>query len=200
MTDNRIPETLEALARLAPVVEAQHGALAEAIEEEATAEAALLARVVDLVRPALRALSSRLLASERVFWPDSVSTATEKSFHEERGVRLHGTGPERDHPRANDGAIEGTDLVLLDDGTFARLDWRGSWTRWQGRTSHEESELTRISLADVVAGWDVDDISRALVGKLEAQVNGRAQKTMAAAIERAQKLRCVAALLDGGPR
>lgn len=198
MNETRIPETLAALERLAPVVEAQHGALVAAIEEEATAEAALLARVVDIVRPALRALSSRLLASERVFWPDNVSTATEQSYHEERGVRLAGSGPERDHPRANDGAIEGLDLVLLEDGTFARLDWSGSWTRWQGRTSHEESALTRLTLADVVAGWDVDDLSRVLVEKLEAQVNGRAPKTTAAAKDRAEKLRAVSALLGGG--
>lgn len=196
MNEAQIPAILSTLERLAPVVEAQHGALVAAIDEETTAEAALLEKVVDLVRPALKALSSRLLASERVFWPDSVSTATEESYHEERGVRLAGSGPERDHPRANDGAIEGTDLVLLEDGTFARVDWSGSWTRWQGRTSHEESELTRLSLADVVAGWDVDDIAGALVGKLEGHVNGNAPKTTAAAKARAETLRAVVALLE----
>jgi len=197
MNEAQIPDILTTLERLAPVVEAQHGALTEAIEEEATAEAALLARVVDLVRPALRALSSRLLASERVFWPDSVSTATEKSYHEERGVILAGTGPERDYPRANDGAIEGTDLVLLADGTFARLDWSGSWTRWQGRTSEETSTLTRLSLADVVETWDVDEIAATLSERLEAQLAGRSGKTTASARERAERLRAVARLAGG---
>lgn len=199
MNEAQIPDILTTLERLAPVVEAQHSALTAAIDEEATAEAALLARVVELVRPALKALSSRLKASERVWWPTNVETASEKSYHEERGVRLAGSGAERDHPRANDGSIEGTDLVLLEDGTFARLDWSGSWTRWQGRSSDEESALTRLSLADVVARWDVDDIAGALVEKLEAQVTGRAPKTTAAAKDRAEKLRAVNALLGGKP-
>lgn len=196
MTETSIPETL---ANLAANVAAQHDEMTAAVEEERAAEERLLGQLVEAVRPALRALSSRLLESERVWWPDNISTATEKSYHEERGVRLAGSGPERDHPRANDGAIEGTDLVLLESGDFVRVDWSGSWTRWQGRTSHEESALTRLSLADVVAGWDVDDVSRALVERLEAQVNGRAPKTTAAAKDRAEKLRAVVALLGGKP-
>ena len=197
MNEAQIPDILATLARLAPVVEAQHGALVAAIDEEATAEAALLARVVDLVRPALRALSSRLKASERVWWPTSTETASEKTYHEERGILVDGTGPERDFPRANDGTISGGDLALLDDGSFAVLDWSGNWTRWQGRSSEESSTLTRITVRDVAEGWDVETIARALVDRLESQVNGKAPKTAAAARERAEKLRSVSALLGG---
>lgn len=194
MIETRIPETLAALAA---DVSAQHDEMTAAVEEERAAEEVLLGQLVDAVRPALRALSSRLLASERTFWPDSVSTATEKSYHEERGVRLHGEGPSRDHPRANDGAIEGLDLVLLVDGTFARLDWTGTWTRWQGRTSLEESTLTRLSLRDVVDGWDVDELAAALHERLTAQLEGRASKRTASSRERAEKLRAVSSLLGG---
>ena len=186
------------LAELAPAVERQHAEMTSAFEEEQTAEVELLAQLVETVRPALRALSSRLKASEKVWWPDNVSTATEKTFHPERGVLVAGSGPERDHPRANDGGIEGTDLALLEDGTFARLDWSGSWTRWQGRTSEETSTLTRISLLDVVETWDVDEIARVLVDRLEAQLSGKATKTTAAARDRAEKLRSVSTLLAGG--
>ena len=183
------------LAALAAKVAEQHATMEAAFEEERAAEEVLLGQLVDAVRPALRALSSRLKASEKVFWPDSVSTATEKSYHDERGVILAGTGPERDHPRANDGAIEGRDLVLLDDGDFARLDWSGYWTNWRGRTSKETSTLTRITLRDVVETWDVDEIAAALSERLEAQLSGRATKTTASARQRTEKLRAVAALL-----
>jgi hypothetical protein len=173
----------------------QHSDLEAAVGEERAAEEELLGKLVDAVRPALKALSSRLKATERVWWPTSVETATEKSYHEERGVRLAGSGPERDHPRANDGAVEGLDLVLLADGEFARLDWSGSWTRWQGRTSTEESALTRLSLREVVDEWDVDEIAARLHELLEQHLSGRATKTGAAARERAEKLRAVAALM-----
>lgn len=192
MTEISIPETL---ANLAANVAAQHDEMTAAVEEERAAEERLLGQLVEAVRPALRALSSRLLASERTFWPDNVSTATEKDYHEERGVRLAGSGPERDHPRANRGTIEGLDLVLLDDGTFARLDWSGHWSKWQGEGDLEESTLTRVSLRDVVDGWDVDQLAATLHERLEAQMAGRAPKRTASARERAEKLRAVSSLL-----
>ncbi|MBP7675762.1 MAG: hypothetical protein KBB14_05520, partial [Thermoanaerobaculia bacterium] len=116
-------QAVEKITNLSRSVAEQHSTMEAAFAEERAAEEDLLGQLVEAVRPALRALSSRLLASERTFWPDNISTATEKSYHEERGVRLAGSGPERDHPRANRGTIEGFDLVLLGDGTFARLDW-----------------------------------------------------------------------------
>ena len=187
-----------ALAELASHVSEQHTIMTSAFEEERDAEAALLGQIVDAVRPALKALSNRLKASERVWWPTSVETASEKTYHPERGVLIDGEGPERDHPRANDGAVSGQDLVLLDDGTFAVLDWSGNWTRWQGRTSAEESTLTRITLREVVETYNAEDIAINLGDRLEAQVNGKAPKTIAAAKARAEKLRSVSTLLGGG--
>lgn len=194
MTETRIPETLAALAA---TVAGQHGELEAAVEEKRAAEAELLGKVVEAARPALRALSSRILRSERTWWPDSVSTATEKDYHEERGVRLHGEGPSRDYPRANRGSVEGADLVLLDDGTFARLDWSGSWSKWQGEGETEESALTRLSPRDVVESWDVALLASRLHERLEAHATGNAAKRTAAAREKAEKLRAVSQLLGG---
>ena len=186
------------LAALAAKVADQHGTMQAAIADAREAEAQLLAQIVDAVRPALKALSSRIKASERTWWPTSTETATEKSYHPERGIFLDGTGPERDHPRANDGAILGRDLFLLDDATFAVLDWSGNWTRWQGRTSEETSTLTRITLRDVVDEWDAETIAADLADRLQAQVEGKAPKTTQAARDRATKLRSVSTLLAGG--
>ena len=188
-------QAVEKITNLARSVAEQHSTMEAAFAEERAAEERLLGQLVDAVRPALKALSSRLKASETTFWPTSAEIATEKTYHPERGVRLDGNGPERDHPRANDGGIGGTDLVLLDDGTFVRLDWTGTWTRWQGRTSEETSTLTRITLRDVVETWDVDVIAATLSERLEAQATGRASKTTASARQRTEKLRAVAALL-----
>lgn len=184
-----------ALAELARTVADQHGTLAEAIADERDAEAALLAQIVESVRPALRALSSRLKASERTFWPDNAAPATEKTYHPERGVLVDGDGPTRDHPRANEGAIVGTDLALLDDGTFAVLDWSGTWSRWQGATSFMQSALTRVSLRDVVENYNAENIAMELRNHLEGQRGGKTPKTIAAAKARAEKLRSVSTLL-----
>ncbi|MBP7675745.1 MAG: hypothetical protein KBB14_05435, partial [Thermoanaerobaculia bacterium] len=86
-------------------------------------------------------------------------------------------------------------LVLLGDGTFARLDWSGHWSKWQGEEDLEASTLTRVSLRDVVETWDVDEIAATLSERLEAQATGRASKTTASARQRTEKLRAVAALL-----
>lgn len=180
---------------LSRLVAEQHATLQAAIDEQRQAEEELLEKLVESVRPALRALSSRLKASERMWWPTSVETATEKTYHPERGVRLDGNGPERDHPRANDGSVGGTDLVLLDDGTFARLDWTGNWTRWQGRTSNEESTLVRLSLREVAEEHDVDEIAARLHELLTQQLAGKAGKTTQAAKARAEKVRSVSLLL-----
>lgn len=190
-------QTVTTLDNLARRVATQHDAMAAAITDERHAAAEVLARAVEVARPALRAISSRVLQERRTFWPTSVETATEETYHDVRGLRLAGDGPERDHPRANDGAIEGEDLLLLDDGRFVRLTWSGSWTRWQGRSSESRSELEILTLAEVVAGWDLDEILAALAKALEAQLSGRAEKTTKAATERAEKLRAVAALLGG---
>ena len=186
-----------ALAALATQVGEQHDTMAEAFEEERAAEAALLEKIVDAVRPALKALSSRLKASERTWWPTSTETATARTDHPERGIKVDGDGPVRDHPRANDGAVSGQDLVLLEDGTFAVLDWSGNWTRWQGRTSAEESTLTRITTRDVVDTYNAENIAQNLVDRLEAQLTGRAAKTTQAARDRAEKLQAVSRLLGG---
>lgn len=188
-------QTVARIDTLSRSVAEQHGTMQAAIDDERDAEKELLEKLVDTVRPALKALSSRLKSMETTFWPTSVEIATEKTYHPERGVILDGNGPFRDHPRANDGRIGGTDLVLLDDGTFARLDWTGTWTRWQGRTSEETSTLTRLDLDAVVETWDVDEIAATLSERLEAQLAGRATKTTASARERAEKLRAVAALM-----
>ena len=126
-----------------------------------------------------------------------MSNSARESFTPLCSFSNKGSKPLVAAPAEYGGSIGGADLVLLDDGTFARLDWSGTWTRWQGRTSEETSTLTRITLRDVVETWDVDEIAAALSERLEAQLAGRATKTTAASKDRAEKLRAVAALLGG---
>ncbi len=192
--DDQAVTKLDSLARQ---VADQHATMEAAFDEERDAEAAFLEKVVASVRPALRALSCALVATDRHFWVSSVETDREKTYHTERGVIVAGDGPERDHPTANDGAIVGTSLVLLDDGSFARLDWSGGWTRWQGRASETRSTLTRLSLREVVDTWDAEEVAAALAERLDGQLSGKATKTTAASRARAEKLRAVSALLGG---
>lgn len=194
-TTPELREQLTTLAELAPRVAAQHEEHQAALAALAAEEAALLDRVVEIVRPALRALSSRPLVGQRTCWPDRVSTATADTRADWRGVRLAGDGPDEDHPRANDGAYEGTDLYLRPDGTWSRLRYSGTWSRWQGATSEWEAEVEVLATAQVVRTYEVADLVRALLAACERQLAGNATARTAAARQRAAKLAALVALL-----
>lgn len=188
-------EQLSTLADLAPRVAAQHEEHQAALAALAAEEAALLDRVVGIVRPALRALSSRPLVGSRTCW-HGASTSTSTHRADWRGVRLAGSdGPDEDHPRDNDGAYEGSDLYLRPDGTWTQLAYTGTWSRWQGATCEWEAEAVTLTVAQVVAEYEVADLVRALLAACERQLAGNATARTAAARQRAATLAALVALL-----
>lgn len=189
--------TLDKIQSLSATVAADHDALVAAVGEEREAAAALLDAVVAKARPALRALASRIVKLDRTWWPDNAHQTSDETHHDERGVRLVGDGPEEDHPRANSGQIEGRDLYLLTDGTFAEVTWSGTWSRWQGAGSRRESDLARYptSRAVVDDGWRVGEIVEALAVALERHARGEARATAKAARARAERLAALSKLL-----
>jgi hypothetical protein len=182
------------LATDAKIVSDEYEMLTAAINEEHKAEVGLLKRVVETIRPALKALVDEIVVYERTWWPDSISTDTEERHHDVPGVRVEGGDPEKDYPRAGRGAWQGKALYLLADGSFVVVKYHGSWSNWQGGTSEMQAEVISRKLEEVVNGWDVDAIIKKIVETLASHVGKRADATKEAH-ERARKLAAVTALL-----
>jgi hypothetical protein len=177
---------LDSLAATATKVAELHSAHHSASASLADKEAALLEHIVSLVRPAIGALSSRIVVSSRTTWPDNTGTATKIMRGSVKGVRVLGDGPKEDHPRANDGAYGGEDLWLLSDGTWSRVRYSGTWSRWQGATITWRGETSSLSPQEVVEKYSVEDIAESLLSSLTKQRDGnleRRTKTMARRIE-----------------
>lgn len=185
--------TIESIATLAATVAAEHTASVEAHASVTSAETALLERIVEAARPALRAVSTRRRTSERTFWPDSACSAT-KYTPGPLALRVAGDGPDEDHPRAILGTVEGCDLYLYPDGTFVEATYTGSWSRWRGEGSSWETTDRVLTTAEVAAEYNVDDIVTAISEAL-SRARGTREKPTARAIERAEKIRAVAALV-----
>lgn len=187
---------LEGMKDLVTSVAAEHAAAEAAKAAELAAEEKLLESVVEMVRPALRALSTRPRVSYTCRYCDDQAYTSEAVTRAEwAGVWVAGTsGPDRDEPRDNAGAFEGWDLFLRPDGSWVRLGYSGRWSRWQGSTTSWESEEQDLDLANVAKRYDVDEIVEALKQALTKASGTRAKVTKAAA-ERTSKLTAVVQLL-----
>ncbi len=166
-----------------------------AYDEVNQAEAELLDAVIARVKPGLRAVSSRIQSSRRSWWPDNVSTSEETDHLEERGLRVYGDGPELDHPRANRGQYEGTDLYLLRDGTWLEVAYSGSWSCWQGEGSEWTAETRVLSTTEVASEYSIPYLIDAIAKALEAQLSGKREKATKRALERAETMRALTTLL-----
>jgi hypothetical protein len=197
MTENTdtIENLLTEITEVAPVVGARSDELRVAVDLERTAESALLAQVRARVQPALRALASRVTSGERTFWPDSVSTATSRSYADWRGLRVAGDGAEYDHPRANDGCYEGEDLFLAADGTWHQLVYTGTWSRWQGAGDSWEAEDKTLTDLDVIKKYDLQTIVETIAEALRKHRDGAAVGKAVSARARAEKISALSELL-----
>lgn len=202
--DENINKAVETIAKIASSVADRHEALAVAIAREKTAKIQLVERVIEIAKPALRALSSRILKSCVTRWHDNAYTDDTKTYYEVRGLCLYDTdgGPteacHRAHPRADSGGYEGWTLYLLSDGRLAEASYDGHWSKWQGATSELEVKLHIYeSVTDCfVDGHDyIDNIVPPLAEALTQQAQGKMSERTKAAEERTAKLDAVVKLL-----
>ena len=174
------------IKNLADVVAAQSKTLDNSIAAEREAEASLLEAVIENVRPALRALSSRLMERREVTGNGEVLTVTFLPF---RGLRLV------DNERlASDGKYDGASLAVAEDGTLTELivgghqsgPGGGSLQQWAYRTLTPDAAAKRYSVRACID---------TLVNKLEEYADGNATKTAAKATAQVARLRAVITLL-----
>lgn len=184
MTDTDIETQIQTLATTATQVAAAHAEQQAAISAERDAEAALLERVIEAVRPALRALSSRRRGIDRDW----------------RGVEVAGVGKKKEYEySANAGDIYGDGLyILIQDGTPAmRLSVATYSGRWDRDRDRDDEEITwrEVTARQAVDIYDVDVVVARLSRLLDEQA--AADRGVAKAQERAAKFAALTQLLGG---
>jgi hypothetical protein len=190
-------DSIEQIKAKADRVAAEHADVLAAKDAEEAAEAALLEKVVEAVRPALRALASRVKTADRVEHFADVDRQREtETLATWRGLCLTGTpGPLRDNPRDNRGSYEGSDLFLLVDGTFVELAYGGSWSRWQGSSWGWKTTERTMTIAEVAHEYKLEPIVEALSEALDQHTQGGRPARAKAMRERAAKLAALVALI-----
>ena len=167
-----------------------------AFEASKDAEGQALAAVVAAVRPALRALCSRIPRVNRsTSGRNGCNPVSEKEWFSERGLLLVDQWEEERDYTGNEGTYGGRRLYLLDDGRFAIVDREGTWSCWQGAWSGYECSLEICSSPrEVMESWEFDECTDAISKALEAHVSGNLAKRASANRARAEKLRAIVAL------
>lgn len=172
----------------------------KAFNELTSAEGELLAAVVEAVRPALRAISSRIPTSGGVQAMGDVNRQRDlpTTYWEIPGFCVDDDrpGPQEDQVRDNGGSYTGADIFLLVDGTFVRLQYEGRWSRWQGSTSEWNVRASTLTATEVANITDVDEAIERLSKALDRQLEGGTERRAAKASARAEKVRAIRSLLQ----
>jgi hypothetical protein len=202
MDTTEIEASLAKVAARVPAIIADAAAAEAAMNEVVAAEAALLDRLVELVRPALRALGTRpLIANAFSGGKDNCNPWDEETRAEWRGVCAFDCkpGPTRDK-RGDDstGIYASSDLFLAADGTWRHLAYSGTWSIWAGAVSGWTATETVMTSAEVARGYGSKDVDAIIATICHAVTNaGSREKVTAKAKARAEKLNAIVALLGG---
>lgn len=181
--------TMTDLTKKTELVAADDAANQTARRDLDAARADLLASVVTVVRPALRALSSRVA---RTWTKTREGEASEPAPW--RGIRLLGEGP-LTVGNASRGAVRGRSLYLSSEGALVSCSYVGRWSKVEGEVSFWRLESSPVSaLGAVEDGWDAELAMRALADALDHQLEGAKPERTRAMRERAERINAVAVL------
>lgn len=153
-----------------------------AIADKKTASVELLDQVVDAVRPALRALSSRITIARST---SSTGTTTDKTL-DEPGLYLASTGPAPATPGK-------ADLFLCREGSFVLLGYDdevevGGVRRWQ-------AAVVELASRDVVDMFPLPVVLDAIARAMAEQVNGNSARRTKQIVDQAARLRALVTLV-----
>lgn len=195
-----LSDSIRALSdKIAPMV-AAYDTAAEAHEDELTAQVALVTKILEIMRPAVRALGTRPVISDS--WRSGGNYESTEERASWRGLILtcepRKIGPSRRKDPGDDfsGAYEGSDVFLSEDGTLTELSYSGTFSSWQGAECGWRGTERVIPVEDFCRRWESAepaDLVKHLLGLVNA-AGDRISKAKAST-ERAAKLRAIAALL-----
>jgi hypothetical protein len=156
------------IKELAPQVAQEHEQYEAALADERRVHASLLAAIREMVRPALRALGSRVTAGGT---RSPAGLTTDPAAF--RGVHLAGTGllPAVLLPDKR-GEFTGYDLFLSVDGIFEELHYFGAWSGVKGEVTTWRSRSSQLTPKQVAAEYDVGHVLEQLRHRLKEQVQG----------------------------
>lgn len=187
---------ISTISKLAETVAAQFAEMESAFQAEYQAKAALLERVIEYARPALRALSSKLIATYgETNGQNGCNPVSIREYFDKRGVVLLDGYEETKDSSGHRGEFGGECLVLLSDGRLARLTRKGRWSYWQGEWDRYEVTLDIISAGEAVREFNLNDVIAELSKKLREQADGAATSRAKQARERAVRISALASLL-----
>lgn len=192
MSENQVAE----ICKLVPVVSEQDRERLEAIAAERDASAKTLERVIQVVKPAIRAISSRIKCrDDSTSGRNGCNHVEEIEYHTQMGFKLAGGVSQDKDETGNRGSYGGIALYLLTTGELAHVEFDGTWSNWQGEWDRLSSTLEIIDATEAMNRYDIDDCLQELVKALKEQVSGKATAASKAARERATKLSALAALI-----
>jgi len=206
---SEIDKLLTQIDGAVPQVAEQNGAFHSAIDAESAAEVRLLDATLDKLRPALQALASRVECDYRCWWVGSVRTETKSHYFAWRGLYLSicddRPGPGKENPSSdqNRGSYEGEDYFLVcrdtdtpdNVGRFARVEYSGSWSIWQGEENCWSANAEIIDAAQAIAGAGLENILESISEALAAQLKGKKPDRAKQATDRAAQLQALVTLL-----
>jgi hypothetical protein len=173
-------------------------------QDERTEKARLFEAIAIAAKPALEGASSQLLAGENGATNDygRGGSRVDSAVFPQRGIVLVGLGaPAAERPRiphrANEhSSLSMTNLVLLEDGSYASVIAEGEWEAESG-TFWWTANLEPMTPEEVAENrWSPQAVAQALAEELEAQLDGK-QKVGEKAAVATERIRAVAILLEG---
>lgn len=168
-------------------------------QQELAAQVALVTRILEILRPAVRALGTRPVLAR-------IDTgATSETRASWRGICLTGvpgpletvSGQHRAWPDTNtNGAYHGEDLFLTEDGRLVELQYTGTWDRRDGSGNWSSVECA-CSVEKFCLLWRRADPERLLqtILALIDKTGDRHVKATEVANRHAEKFRALAALV-----
>lgn len=183
------------IQELTSTVVEQSAELDGAIAAERHGRAELLRQTIDIVRPALNALSSKLWAARTY---DVLLYETQTSYFTFRGIELYDGTLRRALVHESDGTSSGEyrgTVVLLDaKGQLYLGDVSGEWSEATNQDQRQRTAAEATYL-DVVTRVPLHQCVEAIVRALEAYASGNAQKVAARARRMAERLSAISVLL-----
>ena len=123
------------------------------------------------------------------------ATCAPRELAEWRGVRMIGDGHSMDYPRSDSGAYKGEALYLREDGSWVRLVYEGTWSRWQGSTSEWTARVEPLTVLEVAQEWSLHSLLETLRDALARAAKGDSKRNAESARARTARVEALLNLL-----
>jgi hypothetical protein len=191
MTESKLKQ----LRSTAAAVGKQAAALDVAGTDASLAKGELLAAVIDAIKPALRAICSKVAIGSTI--TDAGTTTEPASW---RGLYLAGDGPclvdRKTSPDGIRGRWGGDRLMLRADGHLVTLRYQGPWTNVRGEVSKWTAEAIPTDAVSATGRWNLDVMIGSISNAVMAQANGASPRRAAQLRESAERIRALVVLVQ----